>query len=570
MNKKLLFAMALLLLPAMLLSACSPSTVRLRDFLDQATEALSKDKSAETQAEATAIPEAADASTAPSASTGSPSRTTTTSGDVLTALQDTLGQIYEQVSPSVVYVQVALQVDTSGFGGFDFPEGFPNMPEEFSQSAQASGFVWDKEGNIVTNNHVVEDATDITVVFSDGTTVPAEVVGTDPDSDLAVIHVDVAADVLQPVQFADSNQVKVGQLAVAIGNPFGLEGTMTVGFVSAIGRSLPVTTRAAIGGGSFSIPDIIQTDAPINPGNSGGVLVNDDGLVIGVPTAIETSSGQNAGIGYAVPAAIVQRVAPALIESGTVQHPWIGISGSTLTSVLAKAMGLSEGQRGALVYTVTSGGPAEAAGLRASTQTVEIDGQEVQVGGDVIVGIDDRTVDAFDDLISYLAQSVDVGDKIRLTILRDGEEMKVDLTLAARPTDRALQASAEPESGQEASGNAWLGIEGVTLSTALAQAMDLDQGLTGVLVVSVVADSPADDAGLQGGFRSVTIDGQSIKVGGDVITAIDNQEIAGLEDLQTFLEGARPGQQVTLTVLRNGTREGRIDVTLGERPSSIQ
>jgi S1-C subfamily serine protease len=566
MKKKLLLMITLLLLPAMLLSACSP-TDRLRDLLSQATDVLSSRQAGEEEAEATAVPEAEVSS--PSSATDDSSRVVTTSGDVLTALQDTLGQIYEIVNPSVVYIQVTLRSEMPSLGNFEWPEGF-GVPEQFDSSAQASGFVWDEEGHIVTNNHVVEDATGITVVFSDGTTLDAEVVGTDPDSDLAVIRVDATPELLQPVRLSDSNDVKVGQLAVAIGNPFGLEGTMTVGFVSAIGRSIPVTTRTAIGGARFSIPDIIQTDAPINPGNSGGVLVNDDGQVIGVPTAIETSSGQNAGIGYAVPSAIVQQVVPSLIADGTVQHPWIGISGTSLNSVLAEAMGLDAGQRGALVLTVTGGSPAEAAGLRGSTRTVEINGQEAQVGGDVIVGIGDRAVDEFDDLISYLAQSVGVGDTITLTLLRDGQETKVDVTLAARPTDTALEATGEQEPGGETTGSAWLGIEGVTLSPALAQAMELDQGLAGVLVVSIVAGSPADDAGLRGGGTSATIDGQSIKIGGDIIIAIDDEGIAGLEDLQTFLAGARPGQQVTLTVLRNGTREGTIDVTLGVRPSSIQ
>lgn len=566
MKKKFLLIIAVLLLPAMLLSACSP-TDRLRDLVSQATDVLSSRQAGEEEAEATAVPGAE--VSAPSSAPDDSSRVVTTSGDVLTALQDTLGQIYEIVNPSVVYIQVTLRSEMPNLGNFEWPEGF-GVPEQFDSTAQASGFVWDEEGHIVTNNHVVEDATEITVVFSDGTTLDAEVVGTDPDSDLAVIRVDATPDLLQPVQLSDSNDVKVGQLAVAIGNPFGLEGTMTVGFVSAIGRSIPVNTRTAIGGARFSIPDIIQTDAPINPGNSGGVLVNDDGLVIGVPTAIETSSGQNAGIGYAVPSAIVQQVVPSLIADGTVQHPWIGISGTSLNSVLAEAMGFDAGQRGALVLTVTGGSPAETAGLRGSTRTVEINGQEAQVGGDVIVGIGDRAVDEFDDLISYLAQSVGVGDTITLTLLRDGQETKVDVTLAARPTDTALEATGEQEPGGETTGSAWLGIEGVTLSPALAQAMELDQGLAGVLVVSVVAGSPADDAGLRGGGTSATIDGQSIKIGGDIIIAIDDEGIAGLEDLQTFLAGARPGQQVTLTVLRNGTREGTIDVTLGVRPSSIQ
>jgi len=569
MKNRLLLVVALLLLPALLLSACSP-TDRLRDLVSRATDALPLRQAPEEEAEATVVPESADASSSSSSASEAPSSgVVTTSGDVLTALQDTLGQIYEGVSPSVVYIEVTMRGELPGFQDFQWPEGFW-VPEEFDSSAQASGFVWDEDGHIVTNNHVVENATEITVVFSDGTTLDAEVVGTDPDSDLAVIRVDASADLLQPVRLTDSNDVKVGQLAVAIGNPFGLEGTMTVGFVSAIGRSIPVTTRTAIGGANFSIPDIIQTDAPINPGNSGGVLVNDDGLVIGVPTAIETSSGQNAGIGYAVPSAIVQKVVPSLIADRTVQHPWIGISGTSLNSVLAEAMGFDPGQRGALVLTVTGGSPAESAGLRGSTRTVEVDGQDIQVGGDVIVGIDDRPVDEFDDLISYLAQSVGVGDTITLSLLRDGKEAKVDVTLAARPTDSALEASGEQEPGEERTGSAWLGIEGVTLSPALAQAMELDQGLTGVLVVSVVAGSPADDAGLRGGGTSATIDGQSIKLGGDIIIAIDDEAIAGLEDLQTFLAGARPGQRVTLTVLREGTREGTIDVTLGVRPSSSQ
>jgi serine protease Do len=432
--------------------------------------------------------------------------------------------------------------------------------------------VWDKDGHIVTNNHVVENATTITVVFSDGTTVPAEVVGTDPDSDLAVIKVDVSSDKLQPVQVGDSSQVKVGHLAVAIGNPFGLEGTMTVGFVSALGRSLPVSTRTSIGGASFTIPDIIQTDAPINPGNSGGVLVNDQGQLIGVPTAIESSSGQNAGIGFAVPSSIVQRVAPALIESGSVQHPWIGITGTTLTSELAKAMNLDESQRGALVISVTSGSPADKADLRGSTGQADINGQTAQVGGDVIAAINGQAVAGMDDLISYLAQSTSVGDNVTLTILRDGKETSVGVTLEARPGDSALQGQSSTGQGQEqgTAGSAWLGIEGMTLTTEVAQAMGLDQGQAGVLVVTVVADGPADQAGLQGGYRRVTINGQSVMVGGDVIVAMDQQQITGIEDLQTFMAGARPGQQVTLTVLRNGTREGKIDVTLGERPSGSQ
>jgi len=283
----------------------------------------------------------------------------------------------------------------------------------------------------VTNNHVVEDATEITVIFHDGTTVPAVVVGTDVNSDLAVIKVDVPADELDPVEVADPTEIKVGQLAVAIGNPYGLEGTMTVGFVSALGRSLAVDTYSTTG--SYTIPDIIQTDAPINPGNSGGVLVDDEGRLVGVPTAIESTTGSNSGIGFAVPSAIVQRVVPALIDEGAVKYSWLGITGTTLTSDLAEAMDLQRDQRGALVLKVTSGSPAEKAGLQGSDAQVSLDGEQADAGGDVIIAIEGQSVEDFDDLVSYLVGSTNVGDEVTLTILRDGSEQTVDVTLAARP-----------------------------------------------------------------------------------------------------------------------------------------
>ena len=495
------------------------------------------------------------------------------SGDLVDALQERLGLIYDQVNPSVVNIQVVLK-SGSGISGF---EGIPNMPEipgspdlpqgQIPQpAALASGFVWDKEGHIVTNNHVVEDADTITVTFVDDTIVPAEVVGTDPDSDLAVIKVDLPAEQLQPVQVADSTGVKVGQLAVAIGNPFGLEGTMTVGFVSALGRSLPVSA-GSLTGASFSIPDIIQTDAPINPGNSGGVLVNDEGQVIGVPTAIESETGQNAGIGFAVPSTIIQKVVPALIQNGSVQHPWLGISGTTLTSELAQAMDLDAEQRGVLVGEVTSGSPADKAGLYGSDNQVDLNGQQVQVGGDVIVGINGQPVEEFDDLVIYLARSTDVGDRVTLTILRDGQEKAVDATLAARPQgeEQQIQAQSRPSGGT--AGTAWLGIEGMTVTPEVAAAMDLASDQVGVLVVQVVQGSPADEAGLRGGSKAAEINGQSLNVGGDVIVTADGRAVSSIDELRAFLADTEPGQQVTLTVLRGG-EQIRVDVTLGERPAS--
>jgi len=332
------------------------------------------------------------------------------STSAITPIETVLESIYTQVNPSVVNIHV---IESGGEG-------------------LASGFVWDEEGHIATNNHVVDGANSITVTFSDGTIAPAQVVGTDPDSDLAVVKVDVAASELHPVQLADSTQAKVGQLAVAIGNPFGLQGTMTVGFISALGRLLPVDSGTS-GGPSYNIPDIIQTDASINPGNSGGVLVDDNDHIIGVPSAIISPAGTSAGIGFAIPSVIVQRVVPALITTGHYEHSYLGISGTSLDSELAKAMELTPDQRGALVVDVVANGPAAKAGLHGGNRQVTINGKQMTVGGDVITSVDGKQVKGFDDLITYLARSTDVGQKITLTILRQGKEETVEVTLASRP-----------------------------------------------------------------------------------------------------------------------------------------
>jgi S1-C subfamily serine protease len=490
---------------------------------------------------------------------------------VLDVLQNRLSQIYDQVNPSVVNIQMTL---SSSGQSFDLPSipGMPSLPNQTPQrQGLASGFVWDTNGYIVTNNHVVDGANEVTVTFYDGTTVSAEVVGTDPNSDLAVIKVDLPADQLHPIQVADSNGLKVGQLAVAIGNPFGLEGTMTVGFISALNRSLPVDSTSLIG--TYTIPDIIQTDAPINPGNSGGVLVNDEGKLIGVPTAIESSSGSNSGIGFAVPSAIVQKVVPALIDKGAVEYSWLGITGVTLTSDLAEAMDLSRDQRGVLVIQVTADSPAEKAGLQGSDKQVDLNGEQAQVGGDVIVAIDGQPVKQFEDLVTYLVGSTSVGDKVSLTILRDGKEQTVEATLAARPKTQTQEATSQatpetqqqPEQGTATGG--WLGIQGMTLTSEIAQAMDMPSSQEGVLVVLVTPDSPADKAGLQGGSKAADINGQQVQVGGDVIVAIDGQSVSQMGELRTIVLEAKPGQQVTLTILRDG-KEMTVEVTLGERPAT--
>jgi serine protease Do len=351
-----------------------------------------------------------------------------------TDIETTVENIYTQVSPSVVNIRVVQKVlypsfpEIPGFPSFNFPG-----PQNYYSSGLGSGFIWDTQGDIVTNNHVVAGADRISVTFDDGTTVSGKIIGSDPDSDLAVVKVDMPADQLHPVQLADSTQVKVGQLAVAIGNPFGLQGTMTVGFVSALGRLLAADSQTAQQGTTYSIPDVIQTDAAVNPGNSGGVLVDRDGMVIGVTSAIATSSGSNSGIGFAIPSVIVQKVVPVLVKSGNYEHAWLGISGGALNPDIAKAMGLPQGQRGALIIDVTPNSPADKAGLHGSDKQITIDGEQVRIGGDIITAVNGQSIKSLDDIVTYLARSAEVGQTISLTVLRGGKETTVNVKLLARP-----------------------------------------------------------------------------------------------------------------------------------------
>lgn len=334
-------------------------------------------------------------------------------GELLANVQSAFEEIYLSVNPSVVNIQVSKDL------GYAVSTGL------------GSGFVWDQQGHIVTNNHVVEDAGDITVTFVDGTVLPARLVGADPESDLAVIQVDAGAGELRPVTLADSNAAQVGDLVIAIGNPYGLSGTMTQGIVSALSRSLPVDQANPSTTGSYTIPDIIQTDAAINPGNSGGVLVDVNGSVLGVTAAIQSDSGSNAGIGFVIPAHIVARVVPVLISEGAYEHPRLGISGAALTPALARQAGLDENLKGILVVTVIPGSPAEKAGLKASTQQRTRSGQAILTAGDVITAIDGQAIRTFDDLSSYLFNQTQVDQTVRLTILRDGAERTVAVTLEA-------------------------------------------------------------------------------------------------------------------------------------------
>ncbi|TLN24095.1 PDZ domain-containing protein, partial [bacterium] len=411
----------------------------------------------------------------PAATTAPTTSPSSSSGGGLAAYQTALEDVYAKVNPSVVSIEVTLAQ-----GG-----------------AQGSGFVWDTQGHIVTNNHVVEGATSIQVMFSDGSIVPASLVGADADSDLAVIKVDNPPVALVPVQVADSTQVKVGQVAIALGNPFGLENTMTAGIVSAIGRTISANpSSTAQGGQSFSIPDVIQTDASINPGNSGGPLVNDQGALIGVNSQIESAVQSNSGVGFAIPSSVVQKVIPALITDGKYEHPYLGITGTTLTPDLATSMKLGATQRGALVVEVATGGPAEKAGLQGSSQTVTINGQQAIVGGDVITAVDGTPIKQMDDLIAFLSDQASVGQTVQFTVLRGGKEQTVDVTLTARPAQSAVSQS---QTGS-LQGGVWLGVNVQPMTPEIATEMKLSQDQTGLLVEQVEAGSPADDAGLRGSF----------------------------------------------------------------------
>jgi S1-C subfamily serine protease len=326
-----------------------------------------------------------------------------------------LVNLYQRVNPAVVYIEVLVND-----GGTLAPLG------------SGSGFVIDTEGRIVTNNHVVEQADALRVVFPDGSVADAQILGLDPYSDLAVVQVDLPPERLVPLELSDSSTLQVGQRVVAIGNPFGLEGTMTAGIVSALGRTLPA--QVLQGTGRFSNPEIIQTDAAINPGNSGGPLLDIRGRVIGVNTAIRSTTGTNSGIGFAVPVNTVKRIVPALIEEGAYRYPYLGISYDTRFTMaeLAGPLGLPV-THGALIDEVTPGTAAAQAGLRGGNHEVEVIGTTVNAGGDIIVAIDGYKLRDFDDLIAYLVRETEVGQEVTLTVIRDGEELEIPVMLGERP-----------------------------------------------------------------------------------------------------------------------------------------
>jgi S1-C subfamily serine protease len=330
----------------------------------------------------------------------------------LTPEEDIVIGVYRAVSPAVVHI-------TSTVLSQDF--FFRVVPEQ----GTGSGFMVDDRGYILTNNHVVENADSLEVTLADKSKVPAKLIGRDPNNDLAVIRINVPKEKLAPIRLGDSSQLQVGQMAIAIGNPFGLDRTVTRGVVSAVGRSLKADTGR-------QIRNVIQTDAAINPGNSGGPLLNSRGEVIGVNTAIFSPSGGSVGIGFAIPVNTAKIIIPQLIGRGRASHPWMGIQGADITPPVARALNLSA-KEGVIISQVAPGGPAARAGLRGSQRRARVGNYMVGVGGDIIVALDGEKIASVDDLTAFLDERKKAGDDVRVEVLRDGNPVTVVVKLGELP-----------------------------------------------------------------------------------------------------------------------------------------
>jgi serine protease Do len=439
----------------------------------------------------------------------------------------TLSELFKNVEKSVV--QISSEDETT----------------ELLGSRLGSGFVYDKNGHVVTNNHVTSGGKDLHVTFSDGTIYTGKVIGSDPHSDLAILLIDdVPKEKLFPLTLGNSSNLIVGETVAAVGNPFGLSGSLTEGIISGLGRLLPSTPENIFGSdprvATFSIPDIIQTDAAINPGNSGGPLLNLKGEVIGINSAIFSNTGVYAGVGFAIPSNTLKKVIPELLKNGSYPHPWLGITGVDVTPDIAKKMNLTEA-RGFLVIDVNSNGPADKAGIRGGDKIDTIDGREVELGGDIILAIDGNPVRKIDDILSYLEREKSVGDNITLTIIRDGIAQEKTTVLQARPDSQTLISSSQHPS---------LGITGIDVMPDIAKKMNLTEA-RGFLVIDVNANGPADKAGIRGGYIVEIINNTQYRLGGDVIIGINNQTINSVSDITDYLKNKKVGDIVKLKILRD-------------------
>jgi serine protease Do len=432
--------------------------------------------------------------------------------------------LVERVAPAVVNIATTVERPATR------PEGMAPMPdgapfEEFfrrffenqshdggapaTRPAQAlgSGFVIDADGHVVTNNHVIDGASEITVVLDDGREFEATLVGTDPQTDLAVLKIEADRD-LPHVDFGNSDRTNIGDWVVAVGNPFGLGGTVTAGVVSARGRNLNA--------GPYD--DFLQIDAPINRGNSGGPTFNLDGEVVGVNAAIYSPNGGSVGIGFAIPASLAKPIVDQLIETGSVERGWLGVSIQAVTPEIAEAIGLDEA-RGALIADVGTGSPAAAAGFEQ---------------GDVVIRFDGQPVEESHDLPRMVA-AVTAGATVEAVVLRDGEETPLDVTVGEMPAERSLAAAEAPASADA------LGLTLATIDEEARRAFGLPADATGVVVTDVAADSPLAAEGVRPGT---------------VIEAIDRQPVATPDEVAAAVEAARAeGKQAVLLLVSRDGRE---------------
>jgi S1-C subfamily serine protease len=475
------------------------------------------------------------------------------------------------------------QNNASEFGmGEDFSSSLPELfdhvkrsvvqitdPEDLQQQSEitgsrlGSGFVYDKEGHIVTNYHVVAGAKNNTVfvTFLDGVSYEANITNFDPYSDVAIIklvNLDKNKEVLSkliPLELGNSSSLRIGEKVAAVGNPFGLSGSLTDGIVSGLGRLIPSNSEPfnppqpfndqnnlpSATTPSFSIPNIIQTDAAINPGNSGGPLLNMKGQVIGINSAIFSNTGAYSGIGFAIPSNLLIKIIPTLLEGKAYEHPYMGINGFDVTPEIAKLMNLSQSS-GFLVVNVTKDSPAYLSGVKEGNVTFQINGNPVKLGGDVIVKIDNNTVRKVDDILSYLETNKEVGDKVTLTVLRDGNNSKVlDLELTARPQINASVTASTPT----------IGVLGLDVTPEIAKLMNLTT-TKGFLITGVLDKSPASKADLRGGYIISEINGTQIELGGDVIVKIDKTDIMNIQDIKNYLSKKSIGDTMIVTIIRDG------------------
>ena len=324
-------------------------------------------------------------------------------------------EIFEKSEPGVVRVNTQRNQTINDVGGV------------------GSGFVFDKKGHIITNAHVIDDSTKTVVTFLDGRSYNAEIIGIDQYTDIGVIKVNADLKLLQPLTLGDSSNLQVGEPITAIGNPFGLSGSMTSGIISQMGRLLP-------SGSGYSIPDVIQTDAAINPGNSGGPLLNMRGDIVGINTAIQSTTGEFTGVGFAIPSQTVAKIVPTLISEGEYNHPWIGISGRDIDPDMANVLGLKDAL-GFLIITVVEDSPASEAGLIGSDKTIKVESREYPVGGDIILAVDGIDVRKIDDILIHLQRVKTVGDEMNLEILRDGRTTNITIVLQERPNWKNIDTS---------------------------------------------------------------------------------------------------------------------------------